>query len=57
MILSGSWDKLIKLWNITDGTVIRNFTGHSNDVNYFIILNIIIFINIYLYTTINIKLI
>jgi WD40 repeat protein len=57
MILSGSSDKLIKLWNITDGTVVRNFTGHSNEVIYFIILNIIIFINIYLYTIIKIKLI
>jgi WD40 repeat protein len=32
MLLSGSLDNVIKLWNLTDGLVIRNFTGHSGYV-------------------------
>lgn len=40
MIASGSADYSIKLWLISDGSIIRNLLGHSNKVlNYFINLD------------------
>ncbi|GAX44432.1 serine/threonine protein kinase [Tolypothrix sp. NIES-4075] len=33
ILVSGSWDKTIKIWNLTDGTLIRTLTGHSDSVN------------------------
>ncbi|MBL7128352.1 MAG: caspase family protein [Ignavibacteria bacterium] len=32
-ILSGSSDKTVKLWDISNGKEIRNFTGHTRSVN------------------------
>ncbi|KAH8891296.1 WD40 repeat-like protein [Thozetella sp. PMI_491] len=32
VVLTGSGDKTIKLWNLTDYTCIRTFEGHSNNV-------------------------
>ena len=32
-IVSGSWDKTIKLWDINSGKEIRSFEGHTNSVN------------------------
>lgn len=31
-LVSGSWDRTIKLWNVATGKVIRTLTGHTNDV-------------------------
>jgi WD40 repeat protein len=32
MLVSGSSDLLIKLWNVNDKTLIRTLTGHTNEV-------------------------
>ena len=31
-VLSGSWDKTIKLWHVATGRLIRTFEGHSGSV-------------------------
>jgi WD40 repeat protein len=31
-LVTGSWDRTIKLWNLATGKVIRTLTGHTNDV-------------------------
>ncbi|KAF8822939.1 guanine nucleotide-binding protein [Cardiosporidium cionae] len=31
--LSGSWDRSLRLWDLTRGTTVRSFIGHTNDVN------------------------
>ena len=33
VLASGSGDNTIKIWNITNGQVIRNLTGHTDSVN------------------------
>jgi len=33
ILASGSWDKTIKLWRVSDGRLIRTLTGHTNHVN------------------------
>ncbi|KAL7053286.1 hypothetical protein AAHC03_022514 [Spirometra sp. Aus1] len=30
--ISGSWDKTLRLWNLTTGQTARHFTGHTGDV-------------------------
>lgn len=30
--LSASWDKTLRLWELSSGTTTRRFVGHSNDV-------------------------
>jgi WD40 repeat protein len=32
MLASGSGDKIIKLWNIPEGSLIRDLTGHKDFV-------------------------
>jgi len=32
-ILSGSWDKTLKLWDVNTGSLVRSFTGHTDSVN------------------------
>lgn len=32
-LASASYDKTIKLWNLSNGTLIRTLTGHTNGVN------------------------
>jgi hypothetical protein len=29
---SGSWDRTIKLWRVSDGALVRTLTGHTGDV-------------------------
>ncbi|KAI1475371.1 U3 small nucleolar RNA-associated protein [Daldinia eschscholtzii] len=40
VILTGSGDKTLKLWNLTDYTCLRTFEGHSNTVLKVVWLNI-----------------
>jgi WD40 repeat protein len=35
MLASGSSDETIKLWKISDGSLIRNFTGHVSWVKLY----------------------
>lgn len=32
-VISGGWDKLVKVWNLRDGKVLQNFVGHTGCVN------------------------
>jgi WD40 repeat protein len=32
-LVTGSFDKTIKIWHLADGTLIRTLTGHSDEVN------------------------
>lgn len=32
VLLSGSGDKLLKLWSVVDGTCLRTFEGHTGGV-------------------------
>jgi len=32
-VISGGWDKLVKVWNLRDGKVSQNFVGHTGCVN------------------------
>jgi WD40 repeat protein len=34
-IVSGSVDKSVLIWRVTDGQIIKNLTGHTNDVNIY----------------------
>ncbi|KAI1391032.1 U3 small nucleolar RNA-associated protein [Hypoxylon trugodes] len=40
VVLTGSGDKTVKLWNLTDYTCLRTFEGHSNTVLKVVWLNI-----------------
>ncbi|KAL7625028.1 U3 small nucleolar RNA-associated protein 13 [Parahypoxylon ruwenzoriense] len=40
VVLTGSGDKTVKLWNLTDYTCLRTFEGHSNSVLKVVWLNI-----------------
>jgi hypothetical protein len=31
-LATGSWDKMIKLWNVTDGRTIASLTGHRDEI-------------------------
>ena len=32
-LVSGSWDNIIKIWDVPSGNLLETFEGHSNDVN------------------------
>jgi len=38
-LISGSWDKTIKIWNITNGSVINTLKGHEGYIEYIVLLN------------------
>ena len=46
-ILSCSGDKTIKLWNKDNGTLIRNFEGHTSWVIIYLFIFIYAFIYLY----------
>jgi WD40 repeat protein len=41
MIVSGSSDKSIKLWKISDGIIVFSLKAHTEKVNYFILKSIL----------------
>ncbi len=39
MLLSGSWDKTIRIWDIETGQTLQTLTGHSDFVKSLVVLN------------------
>ncbi len=38
-LASGSWDRLIKIWDLITGEYIMNFTGHTNAIRCLVKIN------------------